>query len=90
MRKPDIAYIYMQKQRRRPAAQLTSAFVFATRTVHNLYYINSKFQASRHTLSLYSLVCVGPSRKPRTPVFSQRGSNYDEIDCVNKSVHHQK
>ena len=24
---------------------------------------------------LYSLVCVGPVRKPRRPVFSQRGSN---------------
>ena len=28
-----------------------------------------------HLLRLYSPVCVGPSRKPRRPVFSQRGSN---------------
>ena len=35
---------------------------------------NPKFQASSHLLWLYSLVCVGPGRKPRRPVFSQRGS----------------
>ena len=34
----------------------------------------SNFQASSHLLCLYSLVCVGPGRKPRRPVFSQRGS----------------
>ena len=36
--------------------------------------LNTKFQASRHLLWLYSSVCVGPGRKPRRPVFSQRGS----------------
>ena len=36
--------------------------------------VNSKFQASSHLLWLYSPVCVGPGRKPRRPVFSQRGS----------------
>ena len=40
----------------------------------NLYYLNQKFQASSRLLSLYSPVCVGPVRKPRRPVFSQRGS----------------
>ena len=39
----------------------------------SLYFLNSKFQASDH-LWLYSLVCVRPGRKPRRPVFSQRGS----------------
>ena len=34
-----------------------------------------KFQASSHLMWLYSPVCVGPGRKPRRPVFSQRGSN---------------
>ena len=34
----------------------------------------SKFQASSNLLWLYSPVCVGPGRKPRRPVFSQRGS----------------
>ena len=36
--------------------------------------LNPKFQASSHLLWLYSLVCVGPGRKPRRPVFSERGS----------------
>ena len=39
-----------------------------------LFYLNPKFQASSHLLWLYSRVCVGPGRKPRRPVFSQRGS----------------
>ena len=57
-----------RKQRRR------SAPFPATRIVQSLYFLNSKFQASRHLLWLYSLVCVGPGRKPRRPVFSQQGS----------------
>ena len=61
----------MRKQRRRSALR---AFVFATRIVHSLYYLNPKFQASKHLLWLYSPVCVGPGRKPRRTVFSQRGS----------------
>ena len=32
------------------------------------------FKASSHLLWLYSPVCVGPGRKPRRLVFSQRGS----------------
>ena len=55
-------------------AKLISAFVFATRIVQSLYYLNPKFQASINFLWLYSPVCVGPGRKPRRPVFSQRGS----------------
>ena len=43
--------------------KLISAFVFATRIVQSLYFLNPKFQASSHLLSLYSLVCVGPGRK---------------------------
>ena len=34
----------------------------------------SEFQASSHLLWLYRPVCLGPGRKPRRPVFSQRGS----------------
>ena len=56
-------------------AKLISAFVFATRIVQFLFYLNLKFQASSHLLWLYSPVCVGTGRKPRRPVFSQRGSN---------------
>ena len=55
-------------------AQLISAFVFAIRIVQSLKYLNPKFQASSHLLWLYSPVCVGPGRKPRIPIFSQRGS----------------
>ena len=35
-------------------AQLISAFVFATRIVHSLYFLNPKFQASSHLLRLYT------------------------------------
>ena len=56
-------------------AKLISAFVFATQIVQSLYFLSTKFQASSHLLWLYSPVCVGPGRKPRRPVFSQRGSN---------------
>ena len=45
-------------------AKLISAFVFATQIVQSLYFLNPKFQASRHLLWLYSPVCVGPGRKP--------------------------
>ena len=57
-------------------ANLISAFVFATRIVQSLFYLNLKFQASSHLVWLYSPVCVGPGRKPRSPVFSQRGSHF--------------
>ena len=56
-------------------AQLISGFVFATWIVQSLFYLNPKFQASSYLLWVYSRVCVRPGRKPRRPVFSQRGSN---------------
>ena len=59
----------MRKQRCRSAP-----LFFAIRIVQSLYYLNPKYQASNHLLSQYSLVCVGPGRKPQRPVFSQRGS----------------
>ena len=71
-------FLHMRKQRRRSVtAKLISAFVFAARIVQSLYFLNPKFQASSHLLWLYSPACVGPGRKPRRPVFSQRGS----INC---------
>ena len=81
MRKPDFC-ICENKE-----AQLISAFVFATRIVQSLYYLNPKFQASSRLLWLYSPVCVGPGRKPRKPVFSQHGSFcflnlIDDFICV--------
>ena len=61
-------------------AKLISAFVFAVRIEQPLYFLNPKFQASSHLLWLYSPVCVGPGRKPRRPVFSERGSFRVEPD----------
>ena len=77
MRKPDF-HICKTKAEISFAVngKLISAFVFATRIVQSLYFVNPKFQASSHLLQLYSSVCVGPGRKPQRPVFSQRGS-YD-------------
>ena len=61
-------------------AKLISAFVFATRIVQSLNFLNLKFQASSHLLCVYSPVCVGPGRKPLRPVFSQRGSYGSEFE----------
>ena len=45
-------------------AKLISAFVYATQIVQPLYFLNPKFQASRHLLWLYSPGCAGPGRQP--------------------------
>ena len=52
----------MRKQRRRSAS------------LFSLSYLNTKFQASSHFLRRRSLICVGPGRKPRRPVYWRRGS----------------
>ena len=76
MRKPDFCICENKDAYQfRVTAKLISAFVFATRIVQSLFFLNPKFQASSHLLWLYSPVCVGPGRKPRRPVFSQRGSD---------------
>ena len=49
--------------------QLISAFVSATRLVKFPFYLYPIFQDS----SFLQLVCVGPGRKTRRPVFSSRG-----------------
>ena len=67
-------------------AKLISAFVFATRIVQSLYFIYTKFPASSYLLWLYSPVCVGPGRKPRRPVFSQRGSSDGSSEGAKLSV----
>ena len=46
------------------SSNLFHAFVFATRIVQFLFFLNPKFQVSSHLLCLYSPVCVGPVRKP--------------------------
>ena len=56
--------ILYKPQMSRLIGKLISAFVFATRIVLFLYFLNPKFQASTHLLCLYSLVCVGPVQKP--------------------------
>ena len=76
MRKPAFC-ICENKDADQLRGNLVSAFVFAIRIVQSLYYLNLKFQASSHLLWSYSPVCVGPGRKPRRPVFSQRGSYVD-------------
>ena len=53
--------------------KLISTFVFTTRIVQFLFFLNPKSQVSSHLLSLYSSVCVRPGRKPQRPVFSRRG-----------------
>ena len=50
-------------------AQLICTFVFATQTVHSLYFLNPKCQATNHFLRLYN-----PGRKPEDRV-SRDGSN---------------
>ena len=45
-------------------AKLISTFVFDTRIVQFLFYLNLKFQVSSSFLCLYRPVCVGPVRKP--------------------------
>ena len=69
MRKPDFCLDQLRGNR-----EADHAFVFATRIVQFLFYLNPKFQASSSFLSLYRPVCVGPGRKPRRPVFLRRGS----------------
>ena len=71
VRKPDFC---QGENKGADTAKLISAFVFATRIVHFLYFLYPKFPVSGHLLCLYSSVCVGPGRKPRRPVFSHRGS----------------
>ena len=68
-------------------AKLISAFVFATRIVRSLFYLNPKFQASSHLLWLYSPVCVRPGRKPRKLVFSQRVSFQDLLSLCTSHLY---
>ena len=86
MRKPDFCICETKTQIScAVTAQLISAFVFATRIVQFLYFLNLKFQVS-HLLWLYSRICVGPGRKSRRLVFSQRGLYVGEIKgLVNKT-----
>ena len=55
-------------------AKLISVFVFATRIVQSLYFLNPKFQASGHLVWLCSPVCVKTWSETTLLVFSRRGS----------------
>ena len=67
-------------------AKLISVFVFATRIVQSLYFLNPKFQASGHLRWMYSPVCNGPGLKPRRLVFSERGSYYNVLVILDSYV----
>ena len=59
MRKPAF-YICKNQHFTYANREADQRLCFATQ----IYFINPKFQASNHLLKLYSLVCVGPGRKP--------------------------
>ena len=85
VRKPVFAYAKTKTQISfAVTSKLICAFVFATRIVQSLYFLNPEFQASSHLLWLHSPVCVGPGRKPRRPVFLERGSFYKDHWMVNQ------
>ena len=76
MRKP--AFCIYAKTKVQITTQLISTFVFATKLVQSLFFLNRKFQVSSCLLWLYSQVCVRPGPKPRRQVFSQRDSYYSK------------
>ena len=71
--------LHMRKQRRR-TAKLISAFVFATRIVQFLYFLNPKFPVFNHLLYLYSPLCLRPVQKPHC-WFSQEAAQI-MADCI--------
>ena len=85
-RREKIGFWHMRKTKTQISiavtAKLISAYVLAIRIEQSLFYLNPKYQASSHLLWLYRPVCVGPGRKPRRPVFSQRGSFLPNIAAV--------
>ena len=87
VRKPFFAYAKTKTQISfAVTAKLISAFVFASLIVESLFFLNPKFQASSHLLWLYRPFCVRPGRKPQRPVFSQRGSYYNEYYYDEKKI----
>ena len=68
-------------------AKLISAFVFATRIVQSLYFLNTKFHASSCFLCLYSPVCVGPVRKPHC-WFSHEAAHLFALNIITQGLLH--
>ena len=65
MRNQHFAYVKTKAQISfAVTAKLIRAFVFATRIVQFVYFLNPKFPASSYFLCFYSSVCIGPVRKP--------------------------
>ena len=65
MRKPTFCISENKAQIRFPVtAKLISTFVFATRKVQFLSFLNPIFPSSSHLLRFFSSVCVRPGRKP--------------------------
>ena len=56
--------------------KLISAFVFTTRLVQSLYFLNTKFHACSYVLRLHSTVCVRPGQNPKVLVLSRAGSSF--------------
>ena len=55
------------------------AFVFATRIIQSLYFLNPKFQAAIQLMWLYSPVCVGPGWKPEDRFSNKEAQMIDDI-----------
>ena len=62
-----------------PFAFLQSLCIYSVTGSRKTVDLNGKVKPSG-LVRLYSLVCVGPGRIPRRPVFSQRGSNNSLVE----------
>ena len=85
VREPVVFFAYVKTMAQiicTVTAQLISAFVFATKIIPFLYFLNPKFQVSSHLLWLYNPVCVGPGRKLRRPIFSRHGSYLNSVQLT--------
>ena len=80
MRKPDFCICQNKDAGNRGNCEADQRLCFLNKDSTIPPLPNSKFQASSHLLWLYSLVFVGPGRKPQRSGFSQRGS-YDTSDA---------
>ena len=68
-------------------AKLISAFVFATRKVQFLFFLNPKFQASSCLLCFYSLVCVRPVWKPHCLFSHKAAEMYTYLVLMNQQFY---
>ena len=66
-------------------AKLISAFIFATREVQSLLFLNPKFQASSCLLWLYRLVCVRPVKKPDCWISLEAAQMLSSVDSIAKT-----